>query len=88
MHDADGRRHDAEIVERLLPPPQEFVPFAITLNSRSTFGRANRLAEMVDLHRVIDHQVDRNQRIDFLGIAAQTFMRPASRPGRRRRGRR
>ena len=28
-------------------------------------------AEVVDLHRVVDHQVDRHQRIDLLRIAAE-----------------
>ena len=31
MHDADVRRHDAEIGERLLPPAEEFVPLAVAL---------------------------------------------------------
>ena len=29
VHDAGARRHDAEIVERLLAPAQEFVPLAV-----------------------------------------------------------
>ena len=31
MHDAGGRRHDAEVVERLLAPLQELVALAVAL---------------------------------------------------------
>ena len=50
--------------------------------------RARRgVPKYVDLHRVVDHQIDRHQRVDLLRVAAQrASSRRASRPGRRRTG--
>ena len=74
----DGRRHDAEIVERLLAPAQEFVALAVALELHFHVELpASRAAEVIDLHRVVDHQVDRNQRIDLLRVAAQPLHRGA-----------
>ena len=68
VHDAGARRHDAEVVERLLAPAEELVALAVALNSSSTFrSSASARAEVVDLHRVVDHQVDRHSGLIFFG---------------------
>ena len=74
MHDADVWRHDAEIVEGLLAPAEEFITFTVAFEFQldveiERIGRA----EAVDLHGMIDHQIDRNQRIDLFRIAAQAL---------------
>ena len=55
-----------------LSPAQEHVALAIAVVleigvQRQRVGRA----EVIDLHRVIDHELDRLQRIDLLRIAAE-----------------
>ena len=72
VDDADVRRHDAEVVERLLSPAQELVALAVALELELDvqLQRVGR-AEVIDLHRVVDHQIDRDQRVDLLRIAAQ-----------------
>ena len=42
MHDADVRRHHAEIVERLLPPAQELVALAVALEFELARSRPAR----------------------------------------------
>ena len=72
VHDAGVRRHDLEVVEGLLAPAQEAVALAVAgeLDLAVLVERAG-LAEDVDLHRVVDHQFGRNQRIDVLRVAAE-----------------
>ncbi len=73
MDDAHGRRHDAEVAETPSGPSGG------TRTARGSAGtpwprsRPSSLgrAEEVDLHRVVDHQVDRHQRVDPLRIAAE-----------------
>ena len=76
VHDARPRRHDAEVVERHLAPAQELVPLAVARELQLDV-QVERLvrAEVVDLHRVVDHQVDRHQRVDLLRIAAEPLHR-------------
>ena len=71
MDDAHARRNDAEAAKRLLRPAQQCVALPVAL----VFARdvpLVRLAitEGVHLHRVIDDQVDRDQRIDPQRVAA------------------
>ena len=90
VHDAGARRHDAEIVERLLAPAQELVPLAVAreFHVDVQVERVGRV-EVVDLHRVVDHQIDRHERIDLLRIAAEPLHRgSASPPDRPRTARR
>ena len=72
MANAGARRHDAEIVERLLPPFQEgiafHVPFVLAVHVHL---KGAWRAEFVDHHRMVNHQIDRVQRVDLLGVAAQ-----------------
>ncbi|MNS84029.1 hypothetical protein D3C72_1178410 [compost metagenome] len=68
--DAGTRRHHAEIVESALAPTQEGVTFAIALHFDIDvlLERAGG-GELVDHHRVVDHQIHRRQRVDSLRIA-------------------
>ena len=70
--DAGARRHHAEIVERLLRPFEEFVALPV-LPVFFLDVLLDRVVGAEERHRdrVIADEVDRNQRIDFLGIAAQ-----------------
>ena len=88
--DPGVRRHDREVVERGLAPAQERVALAVALELQLgvALERA-RLAEHVDLDRVVDHQLDRHQRVDQSRVAAQLApSRRASRRGRRSPARR
>ena len=70
--DAGAGRHDAEVLERLLAPFQEAVALAVALVLLlDIVGEGDRRAELVDDHRVVDHQVDRHQRVDLLRVAAE-----------------
>jgi hypothetical protein len=60
MTDAGAGRHDPEVLERSLSPAQETVAFAIAPHLKIDVGLERAIvAELVDHHRVIDHQVDR-----------------------------
>ena len=74
VDDARAGRHDAEVVERLLAPAEEFVPLAVAGEFHIDIevegvGRV----EVVDLDRVVDHEIDGHQRIDLLGVAAEAL---------------
>ena len=70
--DAGARRHDAEVVERVLAPAQEAVALAVALELDVDVLRQRvGTGEDVDLDRVVDHQIHRHQRIDLLRIAAE-----------------
>ena len=59
MDDAGARRHDAEVVEGLLAPAQELVALAVALEFDLDVPREGvSRAEVVDLHRVVDDEVD------------------------------
>jgi hypothetical protein len=78
--DAGTGRHDAEIVERHLAPAQELVALEVALVLERDVGLERRgVAEVVDDHRMVDHQVDRHQRVDLLGVAAELLHRVAHR---------
>ena len=72
MADARARRHDAEIVERALPPFQKAIAFAVALifELDILLERLGR-AEFVDDDGMVDHEIDRHERIDLLRIAFQ-----------------
>jgi len=70
--DAGAGRNDAEIVEGLGAPAQETVALDVALIFELHIGAEGRIvAEIVDDHRMVDHQIDGNQRIDLRGVAAQ-----------------
>ena len=74
MHDADRRRHHAEVAEGLLAPAEKGIPLGIAakLDVDVLLERVVR-AEEVDLHRVVDDEVDRHERIDLPRIAAKSL---------------
>ncbi len=80
MHDPDVRRHDAKVVERLLSPAQKLVSFTVSLEFTIDVKlQCVFAAEAVDLHRMVDHEVDWDQRIDLLRIAAKSLHRASHR---------
>ena len=70
--DAGAGRHNAEVVKRVLAPFQEDITLHVPLIFAVDVGleRAGG-AEFVDHHRVVDDQINRCQRVDGLGLAAQ-----------------
>ena len=70
--DAGARRHDAEVVEGAGAPAQELVALlvALVLDLDVLLEGVGR-AEEVDLHGVVDDEVDRHQRVDLGGVAAE-----------------
>ena len=80
MHDAGVRRHDLEIAERRLAPAQERIALGVAAElDRGVLRQRIGRAVLVDLHRVIDDQLGRRQRIDLVGIAAELDHRFAHR---------
>ncbi len=78
--DAGVRRHDLEVREARLAPPQERVALAVPLELELGVAcdrRAGR--ELVDLDGVVDDELGRQQRIDLLRIAAEVAHRVAHR---------
>ncbi len=72
MADAGARRHDTEIVKGLLAPFQEGVAFDVAfVFAFHVHLEGARVAELVDHHRVVDHQIHRVQRVDLLRVAPQ-----------------
>ena len=73
MHNARHRRHNPEIGECLLSPLEELIAFAVALEL--DLGVAIErvgCGEEINLHRMVDDQINRHQRIDLLRVAAQT----------------
>jgi hypothetical protein len=71
VHDAGVGRHHAKILKGLLTPAQERVALLIALKfEQRVEGECAGRAELIDLHRVIDHQIGGDQRIRALGIGA------------------
>ncbi len=72
MDDAGVRRHDLEVLERALAPAQERVALLVALElDRVVLGEGLRGAEVVHLHRVVDHELGGGQRIDHRRLAAE-----------------
>ncbi len=71
VDDAHARRHDAERPERALGPAQQEVALAVALVLALDVVRVGlQRAGLVDLHRVVDHEVARHQRVDAVRIAS------------------
>ena len=80
MHDPGLWGHHAEVAERLLAPSEERVSFAVTLVLEvGVLLEGVGSAEEVDLHRVIDDQLDRLQRVDPDRVTAEADDRVAHR---------
>ena len=72
MADAGAGRHDAEIREGALAPFQEAVALLIAFVFEiDVFPERLGVAEFVDDDRMVDDEIDGNQRIDLFGIAAE-----------------
>ncbi|MNZ91721.1 hypothetical protein D3C78_1107150 [compost metagenome] len=60
----------AEVVEGTLPPAQEGITLAVALHlDVDVLFKGAATGELVDHHRVVDHQVNRRQWIDPLRVA-------------------
>ena len=72
VHDAGVGRNHAEVLERVLAPAQERVALAIAreLEPGVEVGGVG-FGVVIDLHRVIDDELDRLQRIDLSRVAAE-----------------
>jgi hypothetical protein len=71
VDDADARRDDLERVEGLHAPLHELVALLVALEFQLHVQVERVLvAEVVDLHRVVDDQVHRHQRLDHLRVVA------------------
>ena len=70
MHNPRGRGDHAEVTQALLSPSQQLIPLQISLKLEIHI-LLQRItgAKVVNLHRVIDHQVTLNQRVDLFGVA-------------------
>ena len=80
MHDAGGRRDYAEVVQRPLTPLEKLVALAVALEFALGVVEERKMgAKPVDLHRVVDHQVHRDLRVDAARVAAQPGHRRAHR---------
>ncbi len=73
VHDTGAGRNDAEVAERLLGPAQEGVALTVTLVfAGDVDAEGVSHAEGVDLHRMVYYEVDWKERVDALGVGAQT----------------
>ena len=70
--DAGAGRHHAEIIERALRPFEELVALLVLpVFLLDVLLEGLVVAEKGDRHRMVDYQIDRNLRIDLLGVAAE-----------------
>ena len=80
MHDARVRRHDGEVGKRVLAPAQERVALLIAFELALGVGAEGvARAGRVDLHRVVDDELGRDERVDHRRIAAHRRHRVAHR---------
>ena len=71
MNDAIAGWHDLERVERLHSPFHELIALLIALELEAHVEVERVLvAVVIDLYRVVHHQVDRDQRLDHFGVLA------------------
>ena len=78
--DAGPGRHHAEILERALRPFQEAVAFLVLLVFfLDVLLERVLMGEEIHRHRMVDDEIDRHQRVDFLRIAAEMLHRIAHR---------
>jgi hypothetical protein len=70
--DAGVGRHHLEVVERFLAPAQERVALAVALELELGVAlEGEALGEHVHLDRMVDHELDRHERVDLAGVAAE-----------------
>ena len=80
VNDPDGRRNGVEVVERTLRPAEEGIAFGVPFEF-AVDVLLERIGgtEVVGLNRVVDDEIDRNERVDFFRVAAETLHRGAHR---------
>ena len=67
--DAGARRYHTEVVEGFLPPAQKLVTLAVALHLDLDVLRKGLVAgKAVHHHRVVNHQINRRQRVDLLRV--------------------
>uniref|UniRef100_A0A6J5ZXS1 Unannotated protein n=1 Tax=freshwater metagenome TaxID=449393 RepID=A0A6J5ZXS1_9ZZZZ len=72
MDDSGIGRDDAELLKRLLPPAQELVALAVALELALRVDRERvGFAEGINLNRVVDHKLGRDQRLNCGRVAAK-----------------
>ncbi len=72
VDDSRARRDDLEVVERCLTPAQELVPLTVALDFElDVAGEGEPRGELVHLHRMVDHELGRDQRVDPSGVSAE-----------------
>ena len=71
VHDADARRNELESFERLLAPFQKLVALAVAFEFHVEIqSQRLRGTKKVDLHGMIDDEIDRHERLNNFRIAA------------------
>ena len=73
MNDATPGRHGTEVVETLLAPLEELVALEVTLilDFQVAFAGVREEARDVDLHRVVDHEIDGDLWVDSRGVTTE-----------------
>ncbi len=80
MHDAGHWGDNTEITERHLPPFEELIAFAITLEFDFSIARESiSSGEEIHLDGMVNDQVHRHQRIDPLRVTTETCNRGSHR---------
>ena len=70
VDDPGRRRHDGEVVEGLLAPLEELVALAVALELALGVELQRRgRAKGINLHRVVNDEVGRHQRVDLLRVS-------------------
>ena len=70
--DAGSGRHHAKVGERLLPPAEKLVALEIPLVFERCVEQHRRVRTVfVDLHRMVDYQIDGLQWVDARGLATE-----------------
>ena len=78
VDDAGPGRDDAQVAERGLRPAQQLVALAVAVVlALHVEGERIGRPEPVDVDRVVDHEVDRDQRVDLGRVAAEIGHRVA-----------
>ena len=73
MTDADTRRDHAKAIEGLHAPLQKLIPRVVAAKFHLHVSlECLRIAREINLHRMIDHEIDRNQRLDHTRVLVET----------------
>ncbi len=76
MDDTYARRHDAKAVKRLRSPLQKAVPLGVSLKLHLHVLFVSRIAAgIINLHRVINDEIDRHERLDHRRVLAHSLHR-------------